>query len=82
MPNGFKWRGQRSGVEMNKGQMVSSTGLCSTLQRKNPAEFDEHNFDCKSELSEFRIIVAILSPSAGPDVDLHPLYLMALKPLV
>lgn len=41
--HGFKWRGQRREEEMNKGQMVSSTGLCPTLQRKNPAEVNKHN---------------------------------------
>lgn len=40
------------GEERNEGQTVSSTGLCSALQRKNPAAFDKHNFDCNSELSE------------------------------
>lgn len=29
--------------EMNEGQMVSSAGLCSALQRKDPAEFNKHN---------------------------------------
>ncbi len=42
--HGFKRRGQRTGEAMNKGQMVSSTGLCSALQRENPAEFHKHNF--------------------------------------
>lgn len=32
------------GEEMNKGQMVSSTGLCFALQRKDPAEFNKHNY--------------------------------------
>lgn len=61
---------EKRGEEMNKGQMVSSAGLCSTLQRKIPAEFEEHN-DCKSELSEFSTIVTIFpSPGRGKNLKL------------
>lgn len=61
MQHGFKWRGQRKGEEMNKGQMVSSAGLCFTLQSKIPAEFEEHNYDCKSKLSEFSTLTTIFT---------------------